>query len=1853
MAAPEAAVDTGVFRGTAGVSEGLPPRVEPPQVAEAPPLPPPETTPATVRLGGDGGKGTGITPLAFDHLREVARKAGDDDLVSALESFTRPGNRPRFGELTVDQSNRLRTLVDAELPNFPDTAATRAGGETRRSIRRGLKTLATDLGPEQISAPPPIRPDVSPPPISPDARRAVTLTGKVKADTLARDDVPADLRARLDAAPTRNRGRGAAVDVEITQSDLDYLNGLRGGNFRRDMPRINREFEAATPIAPTPTPPSLPEQPRFPTETLNATARRLQEEKGLTQRPVPGEKGTITPVEGPGGKTQYKATSPGGYSPNAFATREDAEAWLNRPPFDENALPSARMTAPPDRTTAPRVETTEAVPSGRVEARQATVDEAVSTPTQELRDKMLRQRYPDRPIAYDLGDGRYQLLDLDVPSGISTSARFSARKTVPSFTGTREEILANAPNAVFINPREGFRALGPDNVVIPPAGSASDYSVGIWDAPSKERVSHAPTSPEGIGDVLTPFRQAITRTVKDAALPPTVGAQIEDDLDDAAREFLSITPAMTGDGPAHEIETALALSDRILRSMEEGFADAEGWQGSFPEFNYGAGRPIAQDPRLDFDAVLRGVFGSTRQSKLGTRGFETAEAREAGGRTAQTTGAGAVVRELTDRAERAATRGNAAEADQLRRLLGEIDTLRRRYVDLIQKTTTTDYYGGVPAPVVGGIKKALAPLGRFIRDAAQGAPQPTPGAERFSPTAASTMDLMSVDSRAAAQVQWVNHPEFGNQYDEATGTTKPGLDSFTVLNEVRNQARVDQEEYKALLAAGGVNPKPKWRKINGVRRDVSLDKARNESPTQKAVRERNTRVRELEAKYKYALPTAQTLDQVSLDALATNRFLREYLIEQGMIKEGESPTHWLANLGRWMAGLHRDLGSASSQLALHDPTNFRYMAMNFFGNPALVAMKYPKAALRTLTGASFRTAYARNTEGTISPVAKILRMNGEAMTGAEIFLARHGTAQSREVRISDKFAHERGARGVRELMNRLGIGHMAVGNKTAADIAIPFENTARKNVGIESHQREAAAWARGEERIAEAWQDYRPAIFGELTRAGLSEDALRTMERGLPKDISSFELYDGVYRVAQSAGKSAGESDHLARRAYDIWRTPEQTAIHNQAVSDIKGPMPLNRRTPLDEKLGSIMPFTFWNTRITDHLLKQLYASPWRMAAFDRYQDWAENYQNDNPNLPSYLRGYINLVATPFGPFLAANPAALFLVGAFMNDQAGQDGVNKSTWDEIQDSVGQALGWSPMPHLQFLAQALGYSKDKAVRLPIIMPPTIKAFGAGIDLLSALSGGSGGLPVNQMFWTWASNTVNDLAVKFMPGSEITNLRDPDLARQSPVHAEIVRAHPELLAAVEQAASDEEREVALDALNDAFDEESDIYREAFTNAAAAKAFTQSINMVTPILTRAVNPVVPELAAAMDEEAQVNETRNAAIDVVESAAAVAPSTVPLGTNSTAPGVQPIGTADWRTDPRWANHLTGGPAPDVQYADDRETLYLANDLIGGTEDLRRIAAVETKYHSIGTPEEKQAYSDWLAIAFGTPERTVDMGGGRVYAPADVLALPEEERKMLADEWVMTHATLAGQPLVPLVESYRMKRDQFVANNPEWAAYDTWRDNLQSMVDSGMYPSILDWGRQEAARNPQFKRALMDDVEYRLASGEYDEGQAEARVKSIGAFLAAQGIQKNVTDPAAIANPAATAGGVGGMSQDQLFATIQAAMNTGGGYNPAEAIRQDLQAYSRDLAVVNTFLNSIGMAGSFADASPSMKQMFAPLLSQYGIPMPELGADTKAYLAWAQSNPGGTAEDFLLNRQQQQLQIMTNGLPTPIPVSP
>lgn len=1472
------------------------------------------------------------------------------------------------------------------------------------------------------------------------------------------------------------------------------------------------------------------------------------------------------------------------------------------------------------------------------EAALPTAASIETTPVQEIRDRMIRQQYPKKPIAYVLPDNRLMLIGDDAPATSAMRVRFSRGKpAVRAFVGDIAEITAIHPDPVLIDPQRGFHATDRKLNPLSPNARFGDFSMGLRGDIMRQRPSFAPANDAALEEVLAPFREQLRRGARWAEGRHKEQAglvnYIDDTVDQLKADYLN-TYDPSG-GPTHEITSALNLADGIMAALRiiqevDPNLPIEMDEFAFAPMVGGRKTKLEADPRGDFDAVLRAVFGSSRQGKLGTKGYELAGEE----RTAEKTGAGAVMNMLSNRIS-AVAEDNPDEAAALAGLMDEIDLRRQDYINLIGRNRQTqDYYSGIPITAVPGAQAAGSVLGRAagavggaLRTAVRGEAQPTPNTERFRPDTASIIDLLSTDAQAFARTTWNNHPEFA------------GLDGITVFNEITNQVRDDLANYRALLAREG--PLPKGKIICPRGQVCRLERGTLTDGQREMAR--------IQHKYQFSLPVAVSLENIDERVLSRNKFQQEVLLENGMIQPGESPSHWLAKFGRWMGGLYHDIGSASGQLALYSPGNFRFMLMNAFSNPAVAVFRYPRLAARGLIGTPFATAYARGVKDTFSPVGKVLEALGvdpEIQTAAETFAARMGFTLPREVGIDERFAHERSARGVRDLLTRLGGKAVKIGDKDLTDIAAPLERGYRRATTIESEQRYAMWHARADERVAEAWADMEPAIFGPLQAAGVDTQAIRD---SLPTTFGAYELYDAVTRQAISNGKTEQEARALAQRAYDQWATPSRNAAFKQAVADISGPLPLNRPSKFDRLVSKAIPFSFWNSRITMYLMEELFSSRPRVAAFERYQNWADQYQRDHPEMPSYLRGYLQVTSTPFGIFLAANPATLFMTTAFLQERADQDGVNKSTFDEIRDNLGSALGFSIRPELQFLAQAGGYSKDRQIDVPILMPPEKKAFDAFLNLWSAASGGTGITPLDQQFFTWLSSKVlNPIAVQFLPGAEVTSLRNPDLARQSPVHAMIIAQHPELLTNLETAfnlpdtdpTKQQQIDAADEALQTAFDPGSDIYRQAFLESAKGKLFTQTFNMVAPIRATDVNPVVPNLAALMHQEGEVGKQQRAAMGQVEALASGMPPTAPLGTNSTSPGLQPVGTVDWKSDPRWMNHLTGGPAPDVQWQAEKDTTFFANDMMGGTPEFQAITMAEQRYHAIGTPEERQAYADWYAIAYGAPQRTVDMGSGGVYSPADVLALPEEERKMLADQWVATHATFSGTPLAPLLESYRTKRDQFLLSNPEWAQYDTWRDSVQQMVDGGLYPSVSAWAQQEARTNPNFNR-LYEEVQFRLQSGEYDQDRAEGQFKSVGAFLADKGLQKNVTDPAILTPTAGQGAGSGSLTEQQIVAAVTAAL--GKQNDPAEAIRQDLQAYTRDLAVTNSFLKTLGFtSGGWENASPTMQQMARPVLEQYGIPMPQLSSQSQQYLAWAAQNPGGTIEDFIVWQQEQQIAVLS-----------
>lgn len=1401
-------------------------------------------------------------------------------------------------------------------------------------------------------------------------------------------------------------------------------------------------------------------------------------------------------------------------------------------------------------------------------------------------------------------------------SKIADAIAFARNRQQTHYATDLTQALPPPDQSVPFTPSSGFRSeLNPDRQALAPGPShpeLDDYQRRIIAAANGPQIS----DPAGLSSHLTTLA--------------TQGTQ----------DYLASLDRSRG--PVAEIEGALQRADTILdmlRTLDEADPTGRWRQDIGGEFAFGAGRSsmdypsrnVVGDPHGDFDAVLRGIFGGSRENKV---------SKATGAPSGVATSAESVVGQLTNSADPGA-----------QRLAAEIDQRRREYLDLVGKAPSDTYYGSVipgGPQIAGGIQGAAKAVTDFIgqRSAGPAAVEP-----RFLPTNKAPLDLVSEDARTALSQVWTN-PK----------TPYAGMTTADVFQDVHNQVVADQAEYAQLLSQEG--PLPDLKIICPDRKHCRLD--------DRALNDAQKRMLDLEQRWRYAIPLGKTLDSIDARTLTINGTLEEYLREIGEVKPGEMPDNWVINTGRWVKGTYTDLGAASSQFALHSPASFRYMAQNWVNNPLLMATKYPRTGLRQLLAGEFRAGVERGTRGTFSPLQSLLKLTGKAadeqtLTYAEQDAARWLTTVNREAGISQKFAVEKAARGSRQLVDRFGGRRVRIGNNTVSDIVGGwYERGAARNIAHESEQRIAGWHSRAKERLMEAWMAHQQVIADAVGRQGLTLD-MAQLRRKLPPDPGGFELYDAVFTEAQSQGFDEQRAMDAAQAAYDAWRTPSMRAINVEAINDIKGPMVLNRKTPLDKLVGGFIPFTMWNSRITKYLLGQIYSSPARMAAMQRYDEWAQKTLRDNPDMPPYLKGLVVITGTPFGAVLAASPAAMLLTSAFVSDNASKDGVNQNLWDQVWNQVSTTLGFSAYPALRFMAELTGLSNDHNIQAPLILPTDVRLAGTMIDMMSVLLRGEPGVPVWKDVWTWAANTGNRFLAGFVPGMEPTALSDPNLKFVDPVQAQIIADHPELL---QQLAAltpgTEEYDTAVDALiNATTDQSSPYWRDAMEKVAANNLFTASFNAVSPVYVSQFNPTKGMLGSATQAVSTAANATDAAVTAAEAAnvvpatgvpgvgGAVAGAAVPTTADQGGAGAtQPLGTTDWHTDPRWANHLTGGPAPDVRAGEQASLIYLANDLIGATPQLAAIIQAETHFHALGTDEERQAYADWYSIAYGQPLRTVDMGAGGKLSPADVTAMTADQRLALANNWAMTHAAKTGTPIVALIESYRGKKDVFKSSNPDWTQYDDWRSNVRAEVASGVYPSVQAWAQAQAQANPTYKR-VYDDVQFRLARGEYDTDTAESRYLSVGGFLAYHGEQRNTTDPLPASapllggGPGVSAGAGGGLSQDQLFQTIQAATNSGSGYNPAEAIRQDIATYTSSEMLTDTFLQAQGMRTPWSQMTPTEQHMWSNLLNQYGVPTPQLSQASQAYLGWVNQQPSGadvSAETYLADQQRLMLSRLGGG---------
>lgn len=267
-----------------------------------------------------------------------------------------------------------------------------------------------------------------------------------------------------------------------------------------------------------------------------------------------------------------------------------------------------------------------------------------------------------------------------------------------------------------------------------------------------------------------------------------------------------------------------------------------------------------------------------------------------------------------------------------------------------------------------------------------------------------------------------------------------------------------------------------------------------------------------------------------------------------------------------------------------------------------------------------------------------------------------------------------------------------------------------------------------------------------------------------------------------------------------------------------------------------------------------------------------------------------------------------------------------------------------------------------------------------------------------------------------------------------------------------------------------------------------------------------------------------------------------------------------------------------------------------------RELLMLGDEYYSIGTPEQRQAYSTYNAIRYGGLNEYVVIDG--VYAnEKELIALDPEERQDKADTWAEQNGHMEG------IDDLREQRKEFNDANPQWKAYQEWAGIVRDFEGG---PDEF-WA-QMMEGNPNASRWYQDNI-----TDEMPERERHQKLTSTEAYMAFSGVQPTMYDPASISTNSPTA-------QTEPYMPRSTGESNGSPGNrtssatTAKTIMQDQEDYNKAVAEfqAETGVNIDGL-------NPMARSAYLSNLRDQGISPPSMPTRLRLYYQWRDEQPPGS----------------------------
>lgn len=576
---------------------------------------------------------------------------------------------------------------------------------------------------------------------------------------------------------------------------------------------------------------------------------------------------------------------------------------------------------------------------------------------------------------------------------------------------------------------------------------------------------------------------------------------------------------------------------------------------------------------------------------------------------------------------------------------------------------------------------------------------------------------------------------------------------------------------------------------------------------------------------------------------------------------------------------------------------------------------------------------------------------------------------------------------------------------------------------------------------------FRDSLWGDVFESGMIRD-LHTLQGTLDEaarksgvDMSHVNLVTGegvksldtptFRRQLTDAGIREGQAEHVVRSLVNMRR-----ANMDNAVKEVNRVFFSYERTNLDDMVSKFVPFHYWASRATRFYAENTVRHPIWLVNYARLNEGMDRMADD-PGLSARAKGFVNLLNSPTGFTLMANPLGLIGVAKIYQLDTSFTPDGETELGKIM-RIGKQRGIGLFPWVDSIFNYMGVYGDTFEPDPAGV--RVRALvGAGVQMVAARAGSPpppapyAGL--NAKLRGWVSDLTASLAPdwiaqpvspKSSADGSITSATLDDV-----ITSRIIAENPNLTNG--------------DLVEILSDPDRPEYRSAYQDVAAAGLLQQLMSFTLPTNFR-----------VRENSRDVNR---AALNTIRKFA---------DESKTAPWDYTPNTGDLAFATEYKRKTGKEWKPG-----DFDKAQLSRDLAVAPPGARIFIVQEAEYRSLGTPSMQTLNQTWVKIK-----------NGEWMPPGfEGQKLEQVQRDLVADAWLQkSDPTNSITILRQLQHAYR-------DTHPEYDEFKNWESQMYNISDA--YGTLAIYRDQVMAHNPnagKYFSAQIDSIRKRMPNSSAEQ---------------------------------------------------------------------------------------------------------------------------------------------------------------------